>query len=99
MVAYRSFGTNRSDRYQPSQHHNKRKGVFGHMIVRLCILSACFSIFIVPLSARGERIWAAALKPFLPEQELSHAEVFLTEEQALKIMLQKSERIRQDVIR
>jgi hypothetical protein len=69
------------------------------MIRRLCILAACASVFLLPLSARGERIWDAELKRFLTEQELTHAEVFLTEEDALKIMLPKSERIRQEIIR
>src|SRR5690349_24926798 len=69
------------------------------MIVRRCILAACLSIFLVPLSAHGERIWDAELKRFLTDQELTHAEVFLTEDEAVRIMLPKSERIRQDVIR
>ena len=56
-----------------------------------------FIAFATP--AWSERIWDAELKRFLTEQELTHAEVFLTEEEALKIMLPKSERIRQDVIR
>ena len=56
-----------------------------------------FIAFATP--AWSERIWDAELKRFLTEQEMTHAEVFLTEEEALKIMLPNSERIRQDVIR
>ena len=56
-------------------------------------------LFIVPSPARGERIWDAELKRFLTEQELTHAEVFLTQEEALKLMFPKSERIRTDYIR
>jgi len=54
---------------------------------------------LIPSPAKAERIWDAELKRFLTEQEMTHAEVFLTEEEALKIMLPNSERIRQDVIR
>jgi H+/Na+-translocating ferredoxin:NAD+ oxidoreductase subunit G len=63
------------------------------------ILATVLIILAVPLPARGERIWDAELKRYLTEQEMTHAEVFLTEEEALKIMFPKSERIRQDAIR
>ncbi len=63
------------------------------------LLATFLIILVVPLPARGERIWDAELKRYLTDQEMSHAEVFLTEEEALKIMFPKSERIRQDVIR
>jgi hypothetical protein len=51
------------------------------------------------LPAKAERVWDSELKRFLTEQELTHAEVFLSEDEAVKIMLPKSERIRQDLIR
>jgi hypothetical protein len=63
------------------------------------LLAAFFTVLMVPLPARGERIWDAELKRYLTEQEMTHAEVFLTEEEALKLMFPKSERIRKDVIR
>ena len=47
----------------------------------------------------AERIWDSDLKRYLTEEETSHAEVFMTEEEAVKIMLPKSERIRKEVIR
>ena len=47
----------------------------------------------------AERIWDSDLKRYLTEEETSHAEVFMTEEDAVKIMLPKSERIRKEVIR
>lgn len=57
-------------------------------------------LLLVPaLPASAERVWDSELKRFLTDQELTHAEVFLTEDEAVKIMLPKSERIRQDVIR
>jgi hypothetical protein len=46
-----------------------------------------------------ERIWDADLKRYLTEQEMSMAEVFMTEEEALKTMLPKSERIRKELIK
>ena len=55
-------------------------------------------VMLLTIPARGERIWDAELKRFLTEQEMSHADVFLTEEEALKIMFPKSDRIRKDVI-
>jgi hypothetical protein len=68
-------------------------------MIRPWILATCFSLLMIPQPARGERIWDAELKRFLTEQEMTHAEVFLTEEEALKLMFPKSERIRKDVIR
>jgi hypothetical protein len=47
----------------------------------------------------AERIWDNDLKRYLTEEETSHAEVFMTEEDAIKIMFPKSERIRKAVIR
>lgn len=47
----------------------------------------------------AERIWDNDLKRYLTEEEINHAEVFMTEEDAVKIMLPKSERIRKVVIR
>lgn len=63
------------------------------------LLAILFTILVLPLPARGERIWDAELKRYLTEQEMTHAEVFLTEDEGLKIMFPKSERIRKDTIR
>ncbi|MGH7209166.1 MAG: FMN-binding protein [Nitrospiraceae bacterium] len=49
--------------------------------------------------ARAERVWDSELKRYLTEQELTHAEVFMSEEEAVKIMLPKSQRIRQELLR
>ena len=46
-----------------------------------------------------ERIWDNDLKRYLTEEETNHAEVFMTEEDAVKIMFPKSERIHKAVIR
>ena len=69
------------------------------MTRRPWLLTTSLALLLLPLPAKGERIWDAELKRFLTDQEMSHAEVFLTEEEALKLMFPKSERIRKDVIR
>ena len=69
------------------------------MTPRHWLLTTCLTVLLVPLPARGERIWDAELKRYLTEQEMMHAEVFLTEEEALKLMFPSSERIRKDIIR
>jgi Na+-translocating ferredoxin:NAD+ oxidoreductase RnfG subunit len=63
------------------------------------LLATFFTILVLPLPARGERVWDAELKRYLTEQEMTHAEVFLTEDEALKLMFPKSEQIRKDLIR
>ena len=63
------------------------------------LLATLFTILVLPLPARGERVWDAELKRYLTEQEMTHAEVYLTEDEALKLMFPKSERIRKDLIR
>jgi H+/Na+-translocating ferredoxin:NAD+ oxidoreductase subunit G len=68
------------------------------MILRPWLLALSLAFLLIPLPARGERIWDAELKRFLTEQEMTHADVFLTEEEALKLMFPKSERIRKDLI-
>ena len=69
------------------------------MNLRGWLLTTLFIILALPLPARGERVWDAQLKRYLTEQEMNHAEVFLTEGEALKLMFPKSQRIRKDLIR
>ena len=57
------------------------------------------AILSFPLPALAERIWDSELKRYLTDQEMTHAEVFLTEEDALKLMFPTSERIRQDILK
>jgi hypothetical protein len=66
---------------------------------RAWLLAIFLIIVVLPLPARGERVWDADLKRYLTEQELSHAEVFLTEEDALKLMFPQSERIRKEILK
>ena len=49
--------------------------------------------------AWSERIWDGELKRYLTEQELMMAEVFMSEDEGVKIMLPKSERVRKDIIK
>jgi hypothetical protein len=63
------------------------------------LLATFFILLVLPLPARGERVWDAELKRYLTEQELGYAEVFLTEEDALKLMFPQSERIRKEALR
>jgi Na+-translocating ferredoxin:NAD+ oxidoreductase RnfG subunit len=63
------------------------------------LLAIFLIILVLPLPARGERVWDAELKRYLTEQEMIHAEVFLSEDEALKLMFPKSERIRKESIR
>lgn len=62
----------------------------------LLLLAAAFQASAGP--AWAERIWDSDLNRFLTEQEMTHAEVFLTEDEALKLMFPKSERIRKEVL-
>jgi len=69
------------------------------MTLRRWLLASFLTVLILPLPARGERVWDAELKRYLTEQELTHAEVYLTEDEAIQLMFPKSKHIRKDVIR
>ena len=69
------------------------------MTLRRWIVLSLFTFLIAPLPARGERVWDDELKRYLTEQEMTHAEVYLTEDEAVQLMLPKSAKIRRDVIR
>ncbi len=51
-----------------------------------------------PAWAATEKVWDNDLKRYLTDDELNHAEVFMPEEDALKIVLPKSERVRKELI-
>jgi hypothetical protein len=54
----------------------------------------------LPIAAPAvERIWDNELRRYLTEAELEHAEVFMNEEEAVRLMLPKSQRIRRELIR
>jgi Na+-translocating ferredoxin:NAD+ oxidoreductase RnfG subunit len=69
------------------------------MMTRLLVVLLGCSFIISPAIAWAERVWDTELKRYLTEQELGYAEVFLTEDEALKLMFPKSLRIRKDLIR
>jgi Na+-translocating ferredoxin:NAD+ oxidoreductase RnfG subunit len=53
----------------------------------------------LPLSAWAvEKVWDSELKRNLTDEELNHAEVFMSEEDAVKVILPKSQRVRKEVI-
>ncbi len=68
------------------------------MMVRLLLASAILLVA-SPIPALAERIWDSDLKRFLTDQEMDIAEVFMSEEDGVKIILPKSERVRKDVIK
>jgi hypothetical protein len=47
----------------------------------------------------AEPIWDSDLKRYLTEEETNHAEVFMSEAEAVKTVLPKSQRVRKEVIR
>ena len=67
-------------------------------MMRLCCISLTLLIM-SPIPALAERIWDSDLKRFLTDQETAIADVFMSEEEGVKIMLPKSERVRKDVIK
>lgn len=68
------------------------------MMIRLFLL--LIILFITPaLSMAAERIWDSDLKRFLTDQEMSMTEVYLKEEESLKIMFPKSEHVRKELIK
>ncbi len=63
----------------------------------LCLL---ITLSLIPtLSIGAERIWDTDLKRFLTDQEMNMAEVYLKEDESLKLMFPKSERVRKEIIR
>jgi hypothetical protein len=64
------------------------------------LLSVLIALFMTPaLSMGAERVWDNDLKRYLTEQEMNMAEVYLREEDGLKVMLPKSERVRKELIK
>ena len=69
------------------------------MMIRLFALSLAFSFVMLPAMVWAERVWDSEIKRYLTEQEMSMAEVFLTEEAAVKLTFPKSERIKKELLR
>ncbi len=73
--------------------------MFSHIIRRTITAGLLVACVGSSVPAWAERIWDNELKRYLTEQEMMQAEVYLTEEEAIKIMFPKSQRIRKDVMR
>jgi Na+-translocating ferredoxin:NAD+ oxidoreductase RnfG subunit len=69
------------------------------MMTRLLALSLALSFIMSPAMVWAERVWDSEIKRYLTEQEMSMAEVFLSEEEAVNLMFPKSERIKKDILR
>ena len=70
-------------------------------IMKHSLVSLGSLIIMVAAATPGwcERIWDAELKRYLTEQEMMMAEVFMSEEEAVKTMLPKSERVRKELLK
>jgi hypothetical protein len=64
--------------------------MFGNMNRLLFSLQVIALVSIHAVPAWSERIWDAELKRFLTDQEMTMAEIFMTEEEAVKTMFAKS---------
>jgi hypothetical protein len=69
------------------------------MMTRMFALSLALFSLIPPAIVQAERVWDSELKRYLTEQEMTHAEIFLSEEAAIKLMFPKSERIKKELLR
>lgn len=70
-----------------------------HMRTHRLVCSILLLGSLFPSAGWAERVWDNELKRYLTEQEMTMAEVFLTEEEAVKLMFPKSERIRKELLR
>jgi len=69
------------------------------MMLRLLAPALALSFIMSPAMVWAEPVWDNDLKRYLTDQELMHADVYLTEEDALKLMFPQSERIRKEVLK
>lgn len=70
-----------------------------HMTVGLRTIFLLFLLGVSAPPSWAGRIWDSDLKRYLTEQEMMHAEVYLTEEDAVKLMFPESERVRKEIVR
>lgn len=64
------------------------------------LLSVLIALFMTPIVSMGaERVWDNDLKRYLTELEMNMAEVYLKEDESLKIMFPKSEQVRKELIK
>ena len=72
--------------------------MYRHVIAIVGLTLGIAFVGLCPASAQAEKVWDGDLRRYLTEAELNHAEVFMSEEDAVKIMLPKSERVRKEAI-
>lgn len=70
-----------------------------HTDLRFLALTVLLVVGLPVGASAVERIWDNELRRYLNETELNHAEVFMSEDEAVKLMLPKSQRIRRELIR
>src|SRR5215510_1239682 len=99
MVGHRTIGRSDERCRRSDQRQVEGKRVCSRMMTRLLGVSLACVFAMSPAMVWAERVWDSDLHRYLTEQELSMAEVYLTEEEALKLMFPKSERIRKDLLR
>jgi len=71
----------------------------GYLRLPVAVALPLIFLFSALSEAKAERIWDSELRRYLTEEEMTHAEVFMSEEEAVKIMLPKSQRIRKEMLR
>lgn len=71
----------------------------GNMNIALRLTAFGFALMTVLPAVAAERVWDGELRRYLTDEEMNHAEVFMTEEEAVKIMLPGSQRVRKEVLR
>jgi Na+-translocating ferredoxin:NAD+ oxidoreductase RnfG subunit len=69
------------------------------MMARSLAFTLVLFFVMSPAMVWAERVWDSELKRYLTEQEMSMAEVYLSEEEALKLMFPKSTRIKKELLR
>lgn len=71
--------------------------MYAHLRTALAMLAIVAGTGLVPpASDAAEKIWDHELRRYLTDEEINHNEEFMSEDEALKEMLPKSERIRKD---
>jgi len=72
--------------------------MFAYITLILGITAGLFIPSFQPPALAVEKVWDNDLRRHLTEEELNHAEVYMTEADAAKTILPKSERIRKEII-
>ena len=69
-----------------------------YAVMRLLLAASVAAVLLASPPAWAERIWDAELKRFLTPQEIGQEDIYLTEDEAARLMFPKSERIAKEVI-